>query len=115
MLEKLNRMNILFDIYGVLLTARQRQVLCFYFSDDLSLGEIAAGYGVSRQAVYDLLRRAVGALEELEQKLGLFALFDYQRERLEEAERILAVPVFSAREQQRLKEIILELSLKNEQ
>ncbi len=115
MLEKLNRVNILFDIYGPLLTSRQRQVLRLYFSDDLSLGEIAAEYGVSRQAIYDLQRRAVEVLEGLERKLGLFALFDYQHERLEEARQILALPEVGVREQQRLRKIVEELSLKNEQ
>ena len=55
MLDKLNRINLLYDIYGSLLTTRQQEVLRLYFSDNYSLGEIAAEYGVSRQAIHCLL------------------------------------------------------------
>ncbi len=41
-----------------------------YYSMDLSLGEIADRTDVTRQAVYDALARAVGALEEAEERLA---------------------------------------------
>ncbi len=40
-------------------------------AEDLSLGEIAAREGVSRQAVHDLIRRALGSLQEYEARLHL--------------------------------------------
>jgi predicted DNA-binding protein YlxM (UPF0122 family) len=70
-MEKTLRMSLLFDFYGPLLTERQQDVFQMYFHDDLSLGEIAEELDVSRQAVYDLLRRAGSIMEELEGKLGL--------------------------------------------
>lgn len=114
MLDKLNRINVLYDIYGSLLTARQREVLKLYFSDNLSLGEIASGYGISRQAVHDLIRRALSSIEGFEEKLGLYALFCFQQRLLQEAGRILERPLGEA-ERGRLREIVCELRRRNEQ
>ncbi len=75
------RVALLDDRYGTLLTARQRRVLTRYYDDDLSLAEIAAEQGVSRQAVHDQLRRAVGALEGLEARLGWLAAVERWRQR----------------------------------
>jgi len=63
----------LFDAYAGLLTARQQAVLRMYYHEDLSLGEIAARAGVSRQAVFDSLRRSVAELEHLEARIGVLA------------------------------------------
>ncbi len=71
MIDRTVRMNLLFDFYGQLLTERQRTLFSLYFHDDLSLGEIAEQFQVSRQAVYDILKRSQRALEEFEAKLGL--------------------------------------------
>lgn len=59
----------LFDTYGRLLTARQQRLLRLYYHDDLSLGEIARRLAVTRQAVFDTLRRSTGELERLEATL----------------------------------------------
>lgn len=72
-MEKTLRMSLLFDFYGPLLTERQQDVFQMYFHEDLSLGEIAEQLEISRQAVYDLLKRASTILEDFESKLGLVA------------------------------------------
>lgn len=72
-LDKLGRIAQLYDLYGPLLTPKQRDAVRLYYEQDLSLGEIAYECKVSRQAIYDLLRRAEVALEKYEQKLGLLA------------------------------------------
>ena len=59
----------LFDAYGRLLTTRQQRLLRFYYLDDLSLGEIAQRLEITRQAVFDSLRRSVGELQRLENSL----------------------------------------------
>ncbi|WP_425393699.1 YlxM family DNA-binding protein [Cohnella panacarvi] len=64
-------MNVLFDFYGPLLTEKQQTFLKCYFHDDYSLGEIAADFDISRQAVYEHLKRAEQALEDYESKLRL--------------------------------------------
>lgn len=115
MLEHLNRINTLFDIYAPLLTVRQQEVLQLYYSDNYSLGEIAAEYNISRQAVYDLIRRALASIEKFEQKLDLYALFHFQQERLIEAGCILEQVVLKQCDVDRLKEIVAELRFRNEQ
>jgi hypothetical protein len=65
------RTNLLFDFYGSLLTKRQREFVKLYFCEDLSLGEIAQRFRISRQAVYDTLKKARESLEEYERKLNL--------------------------------------------
>ena len=63
----------LFDAYDGLLTARQRQLVRMYYHEDLSLGEIAGRLRVSRQAVFDGLRRATGEVRHLEARLRVLA------------------------------------------
>lgn len=81
MLDKTMRINYLFDFYQSLLTPKQKNYMGFYYLDDYSLGEIAEQYNVSRQAVYDNIKRTEAMLEEYEEKLGLFAKFQ-EREQL---------------------------------
>ena len=85
MLEKFNRMTLLQDFYGALLTPRQRRVFELYYEHNLSLGEIAEEHDISRQAVYDLLRRTEKSLESYDKRLGLVAKFQEDREKLREA------------------------------
>lgn len=68
-----NRLHIihLFDVYGGLLTTRQQRLMRLYYHDDLSLGEIAERRRITRQAVYDSLRRSMVELTRFEQHLGL--------------------------------------------
>jgi predicted DNA-binding protein YlxM (UPF0122 family) len=70
-LSKTTRINVLFDFYGSLLTEKQQTFMKCYFHDDYSLGEIAADFQISRQAVYEHLKRAELVLDEYESKLRL--------------------------------------------
>lgn len=74
-LEKTNRMNALFDFYGALLTKKQKEYMQLYYGDDFSLGEIADEFNVSRQAIYDNIKRTEKILVEYEEKLHLFEKF----------------------------------------
>ena len=47
----------LFDIYGVLLTDRQRELFASYYLYDLSLSEIAEPEGKTRQNVYEQVKK----------------------------------------------------------
>jgi predicted DNA-binding protein YlxM (UPF0122 family) len=73
MLQKMLRMSDLLDVYGVLLTEKQREMCVEYYLNDLSLGEIAETHGVTRQAVHDTLLRAQRAMEGYEAHFGLMA------------------------------------------
>ncbi|MGD8190170.1 putative DNA-binding protein [Brevibacillus ginsengisoli] len=80
MLEKTNQVNLLFDFYAMLLKGKQREYLELYYLDDLSLGEIAEMHEVSRQAVYDHVKRAEKQLYEYEEKLGLARKHEQRQE-----------------------------------
>ncbi len=114
MLEQLNRINLLYDIYGPLLTERQQETLHLYFSENYSLAEIAEEYKTSRQAVYDLIQRALDSMESLEEKLALYRLFNEQQDLLAEAEGLLLQKELGPRDLKRLKQIIAELRSSNE-
>lgn len=62
---------LLFEIYGKMLTDKQQSVMELYYWEDLSLGEIAQGEGITRQAVRDSIKRSEQLLEEFEKKLML--------------------------------------------
>ena len=72
-LEKTNQVNLLIDVYGNLMTEKQQRYLSMYYEEDLSLSEIAEILEVSRNAVYDQLKRALQSLEQYENLLGLLA------------------------------------------
>ncbi len=76
------RVALLLDFYGDLLTEKQKDSLEFYYNDDLSLGEIAANLGISRQGVRDNIKRAEAILLEMEDKLKLAEKFSEIRQRL---------------------------------
>jgi len=84
LLEKTTRMNFLFDFYQALLTEKQRSYMELYYLDDHSLGEIAESYEISRQAVYDNIRRTEAMLEEYEDKLRLLEKFQQRQRMLQE-------------------------------
>ena len=114
MLDQLNRINLLYDIYAPLLTERQQEVLQLYFSDNYSLAEIAGEYSISRQAVYDLIRRALAAIEKMEATLGLYELFKEQQQLIAEAESLLGVYELKGKNLERLKEIVTSLRSSSE-
>ena len=69
--SRILRITMLMDIYGALLTEKQRKFMNLHYEKDLSFGEIACEYRVSRQAVHDAVKRAEASLENYEQYLGL--------------------------------------------
>ncbi|WP_172249871.1 putative DNA-binding protein [Bacillus haikouensis] len=88
-LEKTTRMNYLYDFYQSLLTPKQSSYMSLYYLDDFSLGEIAEEYNVSRQAVYDNIKRTEAMLEEYEEKLLLFNKFQERNEILAQLRKSL--------------------------
>jgi len=68
--EEYAKVAILLDFYGQLLTPRQYQILDLYYNSDYTLGEIASQLNISRQGVYDGLKKGKKTLEEFEEKLG---------------------------------------------
>ncbi|TYC50090.1 putative DNA-binding protein [Weissella muntiaci] len=111
-LEKNTRLNALFDFYQPLLTAKQNEYLQLYYADDFSLGEIADEFEVSRQAVYDNLKRSTQLLEDYEQKLRLYA--DYL-ERVQASELLSAYITEHYSQDHRLAELTEQLMILEEE
>ncbi|MDR1410249.1 MAG: DNA-binding protein [Oscillospiraceae bacterium] len=63
----------LMDIYGGMLTEKQLDYLTLYYEEDLSLAEIAANEGITRQGVRDAIKRAETQLADYEDHMNLLA------------------------------------------
>ncbi len=70
-LDEFLEVSILLGYYQNLLSDRQREYMVKHFELDYSLSEIAKEYDISRQAVYDNIRRGIKILKEYEEKLAL--------------------------------------------
>lgn len=84
MAEKDLSLTILFDIYGGLLSANEKDAFEYYYCDDLSLSEIAEIMKMTRQGVRDNIVRAEKLLCDCEEKLGL-------KKKFSETERLLSI------------------------
>ena len=71
MFEKNLNIGYLLDFYGELLPERKRSVMDMYYNEDLSLAEIAAEIGISRQGARDIIKKSEEELLFYEEKLGL--------------------------------------------
>lgn len=69
-LDEFLEVSVLLDYYKNLLSDKQKEYMLEHFEEDYSLSEIAKGHGVSRQAVYDNIRRGVKILRTYEEKIG---------------------------------------------
>ena len=81
-IEKNLQVGVLLDLYGGLLTERQREMMSMYYNDDLSLSEIAEQYGISRQGVHDAVKRGEETLAHYDSVLGLAAEQQRRHEQL---------------------------------
>ncbi|MFZ5352595.1 MAG: YlxM family DNA-binding protein [Bacillota bacterium] len=88
-MEKMVQIALLFDFYGQLLTGKQIDIVEMYYSNDMSLSEISEQLGISRQGVYDTLKRAEKTLYEYEEKLGLVNRFLQQKDNIKEIDSML--------------------------
>lgn len=110
--------SLLLDFYGEMLTEKQREVIEFYYNDDLSLSEIADNEGITRQGVRDSIKRAEGQLLEMEERLGLAKRFREMRVGLEQisaaAEKIKEYNrhTIYSRELQEQSQLILDITQK---
>jgi len=90
--EKIVEQGILYDFYGELLTPHQRGIYEDAVYGDLSLSEIAEKRGISRQGVYDLIRRCDRALAGYEEKLHLVARFLAVKQKVGELKQLAGLP-----------------------
>ena len=69
LLEEKTKFVDLLDLYGCMLTEKQREITRLYYDEDLTLAEIGENLSISRQGVYDALSRCKRTLEDFEEKL----------------------------------------------
>ena len=81
-MEKIVRQSLLFDFYGELLTEHQKNIYEDVVMNDMSYSEIAKVYGISRQGIYDMVKRCDKILEGYEEKLKLVEKFVVAREKI---------------------------------
>ena len=71
-MEKFVYLNNLYDLYGELLTIKQQKYFEEYYFNNLSYGEIALKYGISRNAIFHQLKLIEEKLLFYEEKLNLY-------------------------------------------
>ena len=72
-MEQFVQQTLLYDFYGELLTEHQRRI---------SLSEVAADLGISRQGVHDNVKRCNKILSDYEEKLHLVEKFVNIKEKI---------------------------------
>ena len=82
--------TLLLDVYGPLLTEKQRETLDFYYNEDLSLGEISEETGITRQGVMNCIKKCEQRLLELEEALGLVERFTSLKADTERLEAVVS-------------------------
>ena len=72
-MEKFVYLNELYDLYGELLTIKQKKYFEKYYFNNLSYGEMSIKYGISRNAIYHQLKLIEKKLNIFEEKLKLYS------------------------------------------
>jgi predicted DNA-binding protein YlxM (UPF0122 family) len=113
-MDNLIERGLLYDFYGDLLTDHQQKIYSAVVFDDLSLGEISEEEGISRQGIYDLIKRCDRILSGYEEKLKLIERFKAIKVKISaidglvEGEKTIPAAV-KDRIKSELKEIVREL------
>lgn len=81
---KIVEISLLYDFYAQLLTLKQQKAIDLYYNQDLSLAEIGENLNITRQAVYDTIKRAEKLLHDYEDKLHLVEKFVRQQEKIKQ-------------------------------
>lgn len=98
------RISELCDVYGELLTTRQKDIINSYYDYDLSLAEISENYGITRQAVRDAIVKASEQLENYENVVGALSYKEKVKNDLQEL-----VSLLDGDKVEEAKEILLRL------
>jgi len=94
-LDEIVYLSILYDFYGELLKESKKQIFEEYVLNDLSLGEIAQEKGISRQGVYDIVKRCSQELKDYENRLCLIKKFQTAKEKLVKIKEISSLAIKS--------------------
>jgi predicted DNA-binding protein YlxM (UPF0122 family) len=86
--EKDMKLAYLLDFYIDLFDEHTAGVMRAYYEDDLSLAEIAAGEGISRQGVRHIIKKCEEHILFLEERLGLARLQSLKEEAIEDLQKM---------------------------
>ncbi len=67
--DRFVKVSLLLDYYESVLSKKQFDALDMYYNKDMSLSEIGESLGITRQGVYEILKRGEEKLFDLEEKL----------------------------------------------
>ena len=70
-MDEINELIMLYDYYGELLSDSQKEYFMDYYFNNLSLGEMAENYDVSRNAIHKQLKITTDKLQYYEDNLKL--------------------------------------------
>lgn len=104
----------LFDFYGELLTEKQKQILDYYYNEDYSLAEIAEVMLVTRQGIFDVIKRSRAMMESYEEKLGLMSKFLKNRRVLKQTQNDLRNLAINVEDHDLQKKMLLIVDRLNE-
>ena len=91
--------TILLDVYGQLLTEKQRNAIDMYYNEDLSLSEIADVIDISRQGVRESIKQGEKHLTNYEEKLGIVERFHNISSKLEKLNALLENTDFDGKDE----------------
>ncbi len=86
-LNEFLEVSILLGYYGNLLSDKQKTYMKEHFEGDYSLSEIAKKHSISRQAVYDNIKRGIKILRDYEENIGFFKREKEIRDSLEKLKK----------------------------
>lgn len=66
----------LYNIYGMLLTTKQQDLFELYYFEDYSIIEIAHLKAVTKNAIYNSLKKSISQLEQYEEQLQIKAKYE---------------------------------------
>ncbi len=105
--------TMLLDVYGALLTEKQRETLEYYYNDDLSLSEISEETGITRQGVMNCIKKCEQRLSELEEALGLVNRFTELKADFEQLEAIIcSVSINDENKSERINTLLTDIKNK---
>ncbi len=82
-LKEVVELSMLYDFYGELLSENAKRAFSGYVLEDMTLAELSEETGVSRQGIYDTVKRTVAKLRSYEEKLRLVAKFKNMKSEVE--------------------------------
>ena len=88
--DEIAELSMLYDFYGPLLKDGHRQIFEDYVWNNLSLSEIAEECQITRQGVYDVVRRCRIRLRDYEDRLHQVEKFRVTKMKLREIEEMVS-------------------------